>query len=64
MAQRDPIDTASVLRAGAALWERNAGRLWRNIDATERVLMAYVHPAAAWRAADSLLAEPGRTQRA
>lgn len=52
---RDPLSDESVLNVGRILWEQNAGRLWSNIDSTARVLMAYYHPGAAWRAADYLL---------
>lgn len=60
---RQPPTDADVLRCGLALWGQNAGKLWTNIDSTERVLMAYARPGAAWRASDDAL-KPFSTQGA
>lgn len=51
---RAPIDNDSLMRCGAELCRRHEGKLWSDIDPTERVLMAYANPRAAWRASDGL----------
>ncbi len=55
MAARAPMSGETLRAAGAQLWERNKGRLWANIDPTERVLMAYAKPGPCWAARDDLL---------
>lgn len=49
---RAPIDDNALIRCGEELWKRNEFKVWENIDATERVLMAYANPRAAWLASD------------
>ncbi len=52
---RAPMSAETVLQAGRELCARNEGRLWANIEPTERVLMAYARPGAAWAAGDEYL---------
>lgn len=55
MAARQPLGGSSLVRIGELLWERNQGRLWSNIDSTERVFMAYAKPGLCWAASDESL---------
>ncbi len=52
---RDPMSDATILQAGRELCRRNEGRLWCNIEPTERILMAYARPGSAWAAGDEYL---------
>jgi hypothetical protein len=45
----------SAVAIGHLLWKRNQGRLWANIDSTERVFMAYARPGLCWAASDEAL---------
>lgn len=49
----DPVSDATLIGIGRHLWARNEGRLWANIDSTERVLMAYAKPGVCWALSDA-----------
>ncbi len=53
MAARAPMSGETLRAAGAHLWARNEGKLWSNIDASERVLMAYAKPGICWALSDA-----------
>jgi hypothetical protein len=53
MSLSEPLPDEYLLRTGQRLWQQNDGRLWADIDATARVLMAGANPRAAWACNDN-----------
>lgn len=52
-----PMSDEQVLHAARHVWARYEAVPWGRVPPTERVLMAYANPSAAWGASDDLLAE-------
>ena len=48
-----PVSGETLIGCGLQLWARNEGRLWADIDSTERVLMAYAKPGVCWALSDA-----------